>query len=340
VRIRELAEEVREAKRRKLRTSSFAVLEYALDKVILPELGDLKPAQLGPDRLARFIRDLEERGLGPASIRRYLVPLSAIFGLVIRRGIVQTNPMQLLSDDERPTGGGIRDHYIWSPEEISRLIYAAQKLAARPDAQYNYAPLIKTLAITGLRVSEALALRVGDIDLLDGMLHVRHSLSRVGGELSDPKTAAGKRSIPLAPELVDLFARIIPPDAGSEDYVFHARGEAGRPLSYHNFRVRGFRPALALADLAGKGITIHSLRSAAASLYAARGITDVELATVLGHADANVTRRVYTKLFDPKTVHDKIRTAQASLSTFSDALGSSTGDARPGSEGVPEDDLK
>jgi hypothetical protein len=30
--------------------------------------------------------------------------------------------------------------------------------------------------------------------------------------------------------------------------------------------------------------------------------------------DANVTRRVYTKLFDPQTVHDKIRKAQASLS--------------------------
>jgi hypothetical protein len=46
--IRDLAEEVREAKRRKLRRSSFSAFEYALDKVILPELGHLKPGQVGP----------------------------------------------------------------------------------------------------------------------------------------------------------------------------------------------------------------------------------------------------------------------------------------------------
>jgi hypothetical protein len=35
---------------------------------------------------------------------------------------------------------------------------------------------------------------------------------------------------------------------------------------------------------------------------------------VLGHADANITRKVYTKLFDPKAVHAKIREAQDSIS--------------------------
>jgi integrase len=311
--IRDLAEEVRELKKRRLRASSLAIFEYALDKIILPELGHLKPAQVGPDRVARLIRDLEQRGLGPASIRRYLVPLAAIFKLAIRRGIVHTSPLQLLSEDERPTGGGLRNHYIWTPDEISRLIEAAQDLARRPEAQYDYAPLIETLAVTGLRVSEALALRVEDVDLLRAVVHIRHSMSRNGRDLHEPKTAAGKRTIPIAPGLVDLFARIVPSDAQPNDFVFHAQGDPSRPLAYFNFRKRGFGPAVEAAGLAGRGITIHSLRSAAASLYAARGLTDIELATVLGHADANVTRRVYAKLFDPKTVHKKIREAQASL---------------------------
>jgi integrase len=111
--------------------------------------------------------------------------------------------MQLLSDDERPTGGGLRHHYVWSPEEISDLISAARELARRPGARYDYSALVEMLAITGLRVSEALALRVEDVDLLEGVLHVRHSLSRNAGELCPPKTEAGKRTIPLAPGLVD-----------------------------------------------------------------------------------------------------------------------------------------
>jgi hypothetical protein len=40
-------------------------------------------------------------------------------------------------------------------------------------------------------------------------------------------------------------------------------------IAYWNFRDRGFVPALAKARLADKGITIHGLRSAATSLYAA-----------------------------------------------------------------------
>jgi hypothetical protein len=52
---------------------------------LLPELGHLKPGACGPERIARLIRDLEERGLAPASIRRYLSPLAAIFKLARRR---------------------------------------------------------------------------------------------------------------------------------------------------------------------------------------------------------------------------------------------------------------
>jgi len=70
------------------------------------------------------------------------------------------SPLAVLSDDERPSGGGIRDHCAWSAEEISALIAAADGLGAQPTSQYNYATLIHLLALTGLRVSEALALRL------------------------------------------------------------------------------------------------------------------------------------------------------------------------------------
>src|SRR5207237_1148830 len=113
VTIAQLADEVREVKCRNLRASSFAALEFALDKILLPELGHLEPGQAGPDRIAALIRDLEDRGLRPASIRRYLSPLGPIFKLAVRRGIISMSPLPLLSKEERPTGGGRREHYIW-----------------------------------------------------------------------------------------------------------------------------------------------------------------------------------------------------------------------------------
>jgi integrase len=306
-----LGEEVREQKRRKLRESSFRAFEHALDKVLLPELGHLRVVQVGPDRIARLVRDLERRGLSGASIRRYLSPLGPIFKLAIRRGIVPTSPLALLSDDERPSGGGVREHYVWSPEEIARLIAAAEERATRREANYDYAPLIRLLVLTGLRVSEALALRWADIDLLDATIDVRHSWSR-DGKLTPPKTKAGVREVPVAPGLVDMLAVLKPEVTNDVTFVFSTTGE--RPISYHNVRERGFHPAIDAAGLGGKGITIHSLRSAAVSLYAARGLSMLETATVMGQADPGVTWKHYARLFDRSDVNARIRAAQASLS--------------------------
>jgi integrase len=49
---------------------------------------------------------------------------------------------------------------------------------------------------TGLRLGELFGLRWPDVNLKDGVLSVRHSLTEVGGKLTltEPKTAKGRRS--------------------------------------------------------------------------------------------------------------------------------------------------
>jgi integrase len=225
-RIADLAEEVREAKRSRLRPASFRNWQYALDRIVLKEVGDLKPAQLTPDRIARLIRDLEERALS---------------------------------------------------RDTSNLIAAADELGRRPRARFDYSPLIQLLALTGLRVSEALALRWADVDLFAGVLNIRHSLGR-DGTLGQTKTTAGERVVPLRPGLVDLLVRLKPLDASEEGFVF--AGRRGKPLGYWNIRNRGFQRALEEAGLDGNGLTIHDLRHAAASLYIASGLTAVDVAAV------------------------------------------------------------
>jgi integrase len=58
------------------------------------------------------------------------------------------------------------------------------------------------------------------------------------------------------------------------------------------------RATLEAAGLAGKGITVHTLRSAANSLYAARGLTINEVAEVMGQSDPQTTWKHYLRLFD------------------------------------------
>jgi hypothetical protein len=45
-------------------------------------------------------------------------------------------PLDLLTSDERPSATG-RDHDVWSPEEIKRLLGATRTLAKKPYSKYD-----------------------------------------------------------------------------------------------------------------------------------------------------------------------------------------------------------
>jgi hypothetical protein len=65
---------------------------------------------------------------------------------------------------------------------------------------------------------------------------------------------------------------------------------------------RRFLPSLVHAPLHG------------VSPATAPGLTLVEVAAIVGHADASVTAKVYSHLFESEDVHKRVREAQASLS--------------------------
>src|SRR5262249_9156244 len=83
-----------------------------------------------------------------------------------------------------------------TPGEINRLIEAAKTPRWRA--------LLLTAALTGLRASELRGLRWTDVDLGASELHVRQRADRYG-TIGVPKSAAGTRTVPLAPEVLSAL---------------------------------------------------------------------------------------------------------------------------------------
>src|SRR4029453_9000993 len=81
---------------------------------------------------------------------------------------------------------------LFTRDELEQIIETARR-----DMPEHYA-LILTLARTGARIGEALALRVDDIDHTRGELVIQNTLNRLG-EVS-PKTK-GKRRVELSNQL-------------------------------------------------------------------------------------------------------------------------------------------
>lgn len=113
--------------------------------------------------------------------------------------------------------------YIFSQEEIARMLEAARALrASRPNPlrPYVYEMLIGLLAATGLRISEALNLRLDDI-LQGGVLHIRATKFNKS------------RLVPLHPSVLmalDAYLSVRRRYAGLEHRLFLT--DYARPLPY------------------------------------------------------------------------------------------------------------
>jgi integrase len=160
-------------------------------------------------------------------------------------------------------------------------------------------------AYRGPRIGEAAALRVGDLDLIQGRMTISKALTEVAGRLEEgpPKTEAGVRTVTLPPFLRDaltehLAAYSNPKDPRANVFTMPGGGPGrkegnGGPIRPNNFRKRAFHHAV-IASGVDPNITPHDLRDTAATLAFSAGATVKEVSVMLGHANPAVTLRVYT----------------------------------------------
>jgi len=141
-----------------------------------------------------------------------------------------------------------------------------------------------------LRRGELLALRWEDVDLKAGQIHVTRSWDVNEGHDVGPKSAVGRRKVPIASRLKSLLA---------------AHRLAGRVdgLVFGENGTRAASPAATTkrADAAWKAaklqrITLHEARHTYASLMIAAGVNAKALSTYMGHANISITLDRYGHL--------------------------------------------
>lgn len=246
-------------------------------------------SQITPRDVSRFVAWLcEQPGpsgrLSDASVRRILAPVRSCMETARQEGLIRHNPTR---DAALPN----RQAEAAEPGERVRVLSREQLAAFLAVVHPDHRPLFHLLATTGLRWSEATALRWSDLTL-DGSapeVRVRRALSR--GRFGPPKSRHGRRAVPLPVALVsELRGRRgqAPPDA----LVFTTR--AGTPLDHSNLLRRVLRPVA--QEVGAPWAGFHTFRHTYASLHVARGASIVQLARLLGHHSAAFTLEVYAHL--------------------------------------------
>jgi len=162
----------------------------------------------------------------------------------------------------------------------------------------DYSPLILFLGMTGLRINEALALRVGDINPATLTVDVHKSWTTdVSGRriLGDTKTRK-ERKVPVPAPVLEALAPFMK-DKQSEDWLFI--GASGDALQADWLRKRIFNPAKARLGMVD--INIHSLRHTCASLLIKLSAPITTVSYIMGQASVKMTLDIYGHYYKDDT---------------------------------------
>lgn len=180
----------------------------------------------------------------------------------------------------------IADKYLES-EDLTKLINGMDVEKWRLLTQF--------LALTGLRLGEAVALNNTDVD---SVIRVTKTFDPRSKIITSPKSFDSNREVFIQKELKPIIARIrrwrlmnVPrskkffPDYG-DVYLSHAAYEK-------YFRENTER-------ILGRRLTPHSLRHTHASLCFEQGMTIEAVSARLGHSDSKITKEIYLHITEKK----------------------------------------
>jgi integrase/recombinase XerD len=274
------------------RMSPNTLESYARDLALLGAFADKKGVQA--DALARqdleiFVRQLMSSGLSPRSVARAVACVRGFYKFLAVEQKRDRSP----AEDLRPPRAWAALPKFLSLEEVDRLL--AQPDTSTPRGLRDKA-LIEVLYATGLRVSELVSLRAGDLELEGGYL-----------------TCIGKgdkqRMVPLGQEAADWVRRYLREGRPallrrkSSPWLF-VNARDGGPLSRIGFwkvlREYGIKAGLP------RSLSPHVLRHSFATHLLERGADLRMIQLMLGHADLSTTQ-IYTHVLEARlrSAYDK-----------------------------------
>ena len=280
--------------RDRLEPTTIAAYRQHVSLHISPRIGSLKLARLTVPAVNAFRDKLLDDGRSRDMVKRVLSSLAAIVGEAQSRGLVAVNNVRAIARIKRERQSERLE--MPSQTELQAII------AATPDRHRTF---ILTALLAGLRASELRGLVWDDLDLQRGEIHIRRRVDRFG-TFGPPKSAAGTRTVPMSPLLLNALRqrRLACP---KEELNLVFPNGAGRVENHMNFLHRVFWPIQIAAGVTAMRdgepdakYSLHALRHACAALWIAQGFGPKRIQVMMGHSSITQTFDRYGYLFEER----------------------------------------
>ena len=227
---------------------------------------------------------MTRNGSSATVVNRAVGILAGILDDAVEHRALAFNPARRFKRGEKPKKAPKRHVYL-TEADVCRLA----------EESGRYADLVLTLAFTGLRWGEAIALTVADVEFLKRRISVHRNAVQVGQEFEVGQTKGKEnRMVPVAASVLSRLGGAVRGPLGGRSAV---PGAGRRVSEAPELRLDG---VVQPGGRAGPGADDHPARSAAhcASLAVSSGANVLAVSRMLGHKDPSVTLRIYADLFD------------------------------------------
>ena len=256
-----------------------------------------------PRVIQLYVRTKEDAGQSRKSIRKHLVILNGVFKEAVAMGELTFNPCAGITVSAKQD-----DHFEGTAYEIS----TAKKLLVAVQGD-PIEPAVYLGLFLGLRRSEVVGLRWKDVDMENGIVHIRNTVVRFRtvSEQEKTKSKASKRDLFMPDALKAYLQKLWEKQeeerkltgrkfSGDEHLCQWPDGTTYLP----DYVSRRFEKVLKKSNL--PKIRFHDLRHTAGSILVNGGHTIKQVQDFLGHEKASTTLDIYTHV----SLEGKKNTAQ------------------------------
>jgi integrase len=268
-----------EAERMPSRQSTARVYRSFLNNHVLPKWADTRIQDVQPRPVELWLRELP------------LSPKSKTHVRSLMHGLVEFAMWSGLLDISRNPVSLVRNIGATRKVRKARSLTAEQFHALLEELQEPFGTMALLSVCLGLRFSEALALRWGDVDWLGSSLSIRRGI--VNQIVGDVKTQGSAKTFHLAGELLERLMswKQSSQFSGTEDWIFASPFKLGRlPYSYTGTRQELERASKA----AGIGhVSSHAFRHTYRSWLDAVKTPIAVQQKMMRHTDIRTTMNIY-----------------------------------------------
>jgi integrase len=245
---------------------------------VVPVLGPMQLNAIGPFQMQQFLAEKMAQGYSTNYLKSMKISTSLVFRWAVKCGWLKENPCAGVAI---PKSGKKRVRHVLAPEQVMALV---GELPPRE------AVMVALLAITGLRISEAVALRWSDLQ--GASIQMRRY--RYEGKTHDLEQDES-RVIPLPPTLNLLLETLR--ESEDDGWIFRSQ-TPGLPMNHGMSLKQKIKPALRRLKLPSIGW--HDFRHTLISWLGNARHSPKMIADVVGHRDIATTLAIYTHSAPPE----------------------------------------